>query len=173
MAWIELHQSLPTHRKTLAAADALDMAPVHFVGHLIAFWLWALDNVPDGELNGVSPRIIAHAAQWTGDPETFINALIDAGFIERTEDGQLTIHDWNGGRWSRKQRNETRREWEAMARLVRPYILERDNYTCQECGVTEGPLEIDHIIPIANGGTNKLDNLQVLCLPCNRRKGAN
>jgi hypothetical protein len=94
MAWIELHQSLPTHRKTLAAADALDMAPVHLVGHLISFWLWALDNVPDGELDSISPRMIAYAAQWTGEPKQFLDALIGAGFIDERVDGSLSIHDW-------------------------------------------------------------------------------
>ena len=34
-------------------------------------------------------------------------------------------------------------------------------------------LEIDHIHPLARGGTNKLDNLQVLCRSCNARKWAN
>lgn len=29
----------------------------------------------------------------------------------------------------------------------------------------------DHIAPVANGGTNQLDNLQPACLPCNTSKG--
>lgn len=95
MAWIEVHQSLVTHRKTLAAADLLDMKPVHLAGHLIAFWLWALDNVPDGNLNGTSPRIIAYAAQWDEDPKRFVGALEDTGFLTRNSAGDLLIHDWH------------------------------------------------------------------------------
>jgi 5-methylcytosine-specific restriction enzyme A len=52
---------------------------------------------------------------------------------------------------------------------VRTYILQRDRQQCRQCG-TSSPLEIDHIIPLAVGGTNDLSNLQVLCRPCNRQK---
>lgn len=41
------------------------------------------------------------------------------------------------------------------------------------CAVCSGPAEhIDHIIPIARGGANEVENLQWLCAPCNRSKGA-
>ena len=52
-------------------------------------------------------------------------------------------------------------------------ILKRDNYRCQMCGVTAkdgAALEIDHITPVAKGGTNDADNLQVLCRECNAGK---
>lgn len=52
-------------------------------------------------------------------------------------------------------------------------ILTRDNYQCQMCGVsrTDGAvLEIDHIHPVSLGGSNNLDNLQVLCRECNSGK---
>ena len=71
MAWIQAHQSLPTHRKTLRAADALDIPPVYVVGHMISLWLWAIDNVPDGSLAGITPGMIARAAQWTGERPVF------------------------------------------------------------------------------------------------------
>lgn len=52
-------------------------------------------------------------------------------------------------------------------------VFERDNYTCQICGATKEDgvkLHVDHIIPIAKGGTNDIDNLQVLCQRCNSGK---
>lgn len=32
-------------------------------------------------------------------------------------------------------------------------------------------LEVEHIIAIANGGTNEIENIQLMCQNCNRRKG--
>lgn len=62
-----------------------------------------------------------------------------------------------------------------MTEKLRTTIKERDNYTCQKCGVsiTQEPhllLEIDHIIPISKNGKTTLDNLQTLCWKCNRAK---
>lgn len=56
---------------------------------------------------------------------------------------------------------------------LRYKILERDNYTCQLCGkaAPEVKLEIDHIVPVANGGTNDESNLRATCYSCNRGKG--
>lgn len=81
-------------------------------------------------------------------------------------------------------------------------VYERDEYTCQICGkvgepinrfgiprVVENPegiefqrpyynahdvipFEIDHIMPVVEGGTNHIDNLQLLCRRCNRSKGS-
>lgn len=47
----------------------------------------------------------------------------------------------------------------------------RDDYTCQECGVQGGPkggaqLEVHHNQPVAEGGGDHLDNLEVLCGDC-------
>jgi hypothetical protein len=39
------------------------------------------------------------------------------------------------------------------------------------CGSTEDP-HYDHVIPWAKGGADTVANLQILCGPCNRRKGA-
>lgn len=56
--------------------------------------------------------------------------------------------------------------------MVRELILERDEWKCLKCGdVTD--LEIDHVLPVAKGGSSDLNNLQVLCKACNRAKGAN
>ena len=55
---------------------------------------------------------------------------------------------------------------------VREAVFKQDNYRCVKCGSTKN-LEVDHKVSLANGGTNKMANLQTLCQDCNRRKGAN
>ncbi|MBI3480177.1 MAG: HNH endonuclease [Nitrosomonadales bacterium] len=54
-------------------------------------------------------------------------------------------------------------------------VLKRDNYRCVKCGANpssnhEIELEVDHIFPVAKGGGNSLENLQVLCRECNQGK---
>lgn len=46
MAWIESHQTLSRHRKTLRAAALLHVDRHKMIGHLHELWWWALDNVP-------------------------------------------------------------------------------------------------------------------------------
>lgn len=94
MAWLQVHQTLKDHRKLFDAADALEIPPAHMMGLLVSFWMWALDNAPDGNLNGITPRMIARAAQWEGGAEKFTEALKNAGFLDIHEDGTLEIHDW-------------------------------------------------------------------------------
>ena len=52
----------------------------------------------------------------------------------------------------------------------RKRILLRGKGRCVKCGSREN-LEIDHVVPLARGGSNRLENLQLLCRDCNRRKG--
>ncbi len=50
------------------------------------------------------------------------------------------------------------------------FVLKRDRYRCRMCGRSGVELEVDHKIPIAQGGSDALDNLQALCFDCNRGK---
>jgi 5-methylcytosine-specific restriction protein A len=47
-------------------------------------------------------------------------------------------------------------------------IRRRDKHTCQKCG--RPGHDVDHIINVADGGTDEDDNLQVLCPDCHRVK---
>jgi len=52
-------------------------------------------------------------------------------------------------------------------------IFERDNFTCQYCGVTPkdgAKLHVDHIIPVDKGGDNSESNLITSCQRCNAEK---
>lgn len=90
MAWIELHQAVWTHRKTFELAGLLDISETYAAAHMLRLWSWALDNAPDGSLSGISSRAIARGADWAGDAEAFVEALISAGWL----DPDRAIHDW-------------------------------------------------------------------------------
>lgn len=53
---------------------------------------------------------------------------------------------------------------------IRSRIFERDDYTCQYCGVRGVKLECDHVVPVSRGGSNDDDNLKTACRDCNRSK---
>lgn len=51
------------------------------------------------------------------------------------------------------------RSWMSLRREV----LLRDGYACQCCGIVRMDNECDHIIPLEQGGSNDISNMQTLC----------
>ena len=52
-------------------------------------------------------------------------------------------------------------------------VFKRDSYKCRICGRAGGVLEVDHVIPYARGGADRMANFQTLCQKCNRGKRDN
>ena len=86
--------------------------------------------------------------------------------VPAVRDGRCGEHQLRKS-WDRASaRNASRpRDW--SKRKAR--VLARDRFTCQQCGAKES-LEVDHIVPVARGGSWEPDNLWVLCRPCHKRK---
>jgi 5-methylcytosine-specific restriction endonuclease McrA len=89
----------------------------------------------------------------------------------------LAVYEQNG-------RERIAREWLQTVRTednggkfsdaVKRHVWARDEGRCQECGVAVVPqvdAEYDHILPWWYGGSGSERNCQVLCAPCNKRKG--
>ena len=52
---------------------------------------------------------------------------------------------------------------------LRRIVFERDGGRCVECD-SNFDLQYDHVLPVALGGATTVENLQLLCADCNRRK---
>jgi hypothetical protein len=64
----------------------------------------------------------------------------------------------------------------AAVDTYRTEVARRGGYRCEYCGYPEAasstPLEVDHIVPEAKGGSTAIDNLALCCRSCNLHKHA-
>lgn len=74
--------------------------------------------------------------------------------------------NWKGGTTIIRKRLKTRIEYKNWRRVV----FERDNFTCQICGVRGGELQADHIKPWARFPELRyeINNGRTLCIPCHK-----
>jgi hypothetical protein len=70
-----------------------------------------------------------------------------------------------------KPRNLCKYKLELEFRKIRGNILERDDYTCQNCGARRY-LHVHHKKPLSEGGDNSNSNLITLCKDCHKKEHA-
>lgn len=60
----------------------------------------------------------------------------------------------------------------AISKRTRFEVLRRDDYRCRYCRSTDNPLTVDHVLPVALGGSDNPDNLVAACRDCNAGKSS-
>lgn len=62
----------------------------------------------------------------------------------------------------------------AVPKRTRYEVLRRDNFSCRYCGASapDVKLHVDHVTPVALGGTDQPENLVAACIDCNNGKAS-
>lgn len=60
---------------------------------------------------------------------------------------------------------------ELLGYEVREYLLNKWDRKCTYCQIKDVPLQVEHVIPKAKGGSNRISNLCLACDKCNKKKG--
>ena len=103
-----------------------------------------------------------------GSDSTDLKELIDNKFIELNEDGCVSIYHWKINNFYIGKKRKCSRDF--IKNRIK--LLEEHNGYCSYCGSSDGPFEIDHVLPVALGGEDVIENLVVACRCCNRSKGS-
>ncbi len=141
--WIKLHESLLDDYEFAALSDTQK-------AHLMLIWLLAgkMENKIPLDPEWLKRKIVAQT-------KVDLDAFVQAGFLIVIDQNQ----EEEGEKWASRHIPEP----------VKTQAMERAGGKCEACG-TEQDLEYDHIIPVSKGGKSEIDNIQILCRPCNRRK---
>lgn len=91
---------------------------------LLQLFCYVGEHRPQGILQGMSVDDIADAAEWQGEAQEFVQALCNAGFLDRCEEGVYEVHDWEEHNpWatgaeerSEKARKAAKKRWENKER---------------------------------------------------------
>jgi hypothetical protein len=132
-----LSTGLPAHPKTKKLIRRVGEAGAW---GLVCLILWARDNRPDGDLEGMTAEDIELAVDWRGAPDAFVESLCATGFLDG-EEGSFHLHDWEEHQpWSSgSELRSAKARWLAMKRhhgeqeadlRVPEYAAVRDRAAC-------------------------------------------
>jgi hypothetical protein len=83
------------HPKTYDLAARLGVSLPTAIGHLELLWAFTGKKAAQGNIGKWPDGSISGACLWAGDPAVFVAALVDSGFLERSAQHRLIVHDWH------------------------------------------------------------------------------
>lgn len=117
-----------------------------------------LRNIVDMEVDGLHFYIVGKSSRSTSRFKLNEGEILGA-YIEQA------LNKFH----RRLDLSQTANKTRSIPRDVKQSVWLRDRGQCMECRATEY-LEFDHIIPFSKGGSNSVNNIQLLCRRCNLTK---
>lgn len=82
------------HPKILDLASRLQCSRPEAIGYLTLLWDFTAEYAIQGDIGKHADGAITRACDYQGNPETFIQALIDSRWLDIDPDYRLLVHDW-------------------------------------------------------------------------------
>lgn len=189
--WIKMRVDLGDDPAVIQIAASLDISEDEVVGKLHRLWAWADRHTTDGTAPAITAKWVDRYVSMSG----FAEAMVDAGWISFSDAGvAFPGFERHNGESAKRRVEATLRQrlsrknrddgvtGDARTPIPRPFVrhvMARDNYICVYCGVQSSAereagkrklLSVDHIKPIARGGSAAVENLACCCKQCNSEK---
>jgi hypothetical protein len=117
--------------------------------------------------------------QWARENAERIREQSRQRYAQDPERFRQKAQEWRADNLHVKADGESRRrarlrDCPRIEKINRYEIIKRDNATCYLClrRLPMWAITLDHVIPLAKGGSHITDNLRVACRSCNSSKGA-
>ena len=93
---------------------------------------------------------------------------------EYRERMKQNVREWRKTHPDWRKNHARRHTYGELREAVLTFIAERDGWLCTLCGKSLDlpKASYDHIVPVMMGGPHRLDNLRMVCKPCNMQRGA-
>lgn len=154
--WIKLHRGLldniDYHLLTPVAAKCLPL-----------FWLIASEK--DGALPEVG-ELAFRLRMSEADVDGVLAELLRRDFLVHTDVAKPAEQVGTLAQRLAKSNGFGSRH---ISDATKRSVWARDGGICKKCGAAEN-IEYDHIHPVSKGGNSEVENIQLLCRPCNRSK---
>lgn len=89
-----MKRNTPEHWKTELLMEKLNVCLAQAVGHLELLFHLTAKQSPRGDIGKMPNTIIARKCGWQGDPDTFIQALVECKWLDENSFYRLLVHDW-------------------------------------------------------------------------------
>jgi hypothetical protein len=83
------------HTKMKRLCRRLGVPTYHGVGILESLWQLTAREAPRGDIGKLSDEDIAIGIDYRGEESALMEALVDSGWIDRSEEFRMIIHDWD------------------------------------------------------------------------------
>ena len=91
----EVKHSTPESIKFKKLQRRLGITRYATIGVLESLWIATIKNAPRGDIGRFDDETIAIECEWDKDAGLLVSALIECGWLDRSEEHRLVVHDWH------------------------------------------------------------------------------